>query len=209
MTLLAGDAVRMAAGHDMKLTLLEAGVRHRLRERRIDVADKEIDLVALDQLEGFLNRGGSVTAGRIFDQELDLAAQNSTLGVDLLDGELRADQFVLAERGESAGQRIVEPDFYRLVSERFYDEGARNLHGAERQTGLQYCSPLYRPAATILGHRVSPFAVFLGFLLKVGHLYKWLPHSNKRKCHYITNQDVKGNEKVSNMRVGISALSIT
>ena len=39
---------------------------------------------------------------------------------------------------------------------------ASDLHGAQRQTGLQYCSPLYRPAGTILGHRVLSFCGVLG-----------------------------------------------
>jgi hypothetical protein len=163
MALRAGDAVGVSSGHDMELTLLEAGVRHRLRKRRVDIADKEIDFVALDQLEGFLNRGRGVPAGRIFDQEFDLAAEYSTLGVDLLDGELCTDQFILAERGEGAGQRIVEPDFYRFVCKRFYDERACDLHGAYRQAALQYCSPLYRPAGTILGHRVLLLRCSWGF----------------------------------------------
>ena len=94
---------REQAGHDVELTLLKARVGHGLRERRIDVADQKIDFVALDQLQCFLNRGGGVAAGRILDQEFDLAAQNSTLGINLLDGELRTDQFVLAERREGAG----------------------------------------------------------------------------------------------------------
>ena len=155
--------VGMAAGHDVEHALLEADVRHRLRQRRVDVADQEVDLVALDQLERLLHRGGGVAAGRILDQQLDLAAENAALGVDLLDGELRADQFVLAERGEGAGQRIVEADLDRLVGERLYDERACNLHGADRQTGLQYCSPLYRPADTILGHRVLLLRCSWGF----------------------------------------------
>ena len=48
----------------------------------------------------------------VFDQELSFAAKNAAFGVDLFEGELAADQFVLANRGIGAGQRIVEADFH-------------------------------------------------------------------------------------------------
>ncbi len=73
----------------------------------------------------------------VLDQELDLAAENAVVGVDLVERELRADQFVLAERGEGAGQRVVEADLDRLVGERLHHERAGNLHGADRETGLE------------------------------------------------------------------------
>ena len=46
----------------------------------------------------------------VLDQKFGLTAENAALGVDLLDGELAADQFVLADRGVGAGQRIIEAD---------------------------------------------------------------------------------------------------
>ena len=73
----------------------------------------------------------------ILDEKLDLAAENAVIGVDLVDGELRADQFVLAKRGEGAGERIVEADLDRLVGERLHDKRAGDLHGADRETGLE------------------------------------------------------------------------
>ncbi len=48
----------------------------------------------------------------ILDQQFGLAAKNAALGVDLVDRELAADQFVLADRRISAGQRIVETDLH-------------------------------------------------------------------------------------------------
>ena len=101
----------MAAGHDMEDFLFEANVGDRLRQRRVDVADQEVDLVAVDQLARLLHRGAGVAAGRIFDQQFHLAAENAALGIDLFDRELAADQFVFAERGIGAGQRVVEADF--------------------------------------------------------------------------------------------------
>ena len=50
----------------------------------------------------------------ILDHQLDLAAEDAALGVDLLERELAADQFVLAERGVGAGQRVVEADLDRV-----------------------------------------------------------------------------------------------
>ena len=46
----------------------------------------------------------------VLDQQLDLAAENAALGIDLLERKLRADQLVLAERGVGAGERVVETD---------------------------------------------------------------------------------------------------
>ena len=69
MALRAGDRVGVAAGHDMKYLLLEADIGHGLRQRRVDVAEQEVDLVALDQLICFLHGDGGFTAGRIFDQQ--------------------------------------------------------------------------------------------------------------------------------------------
>ena len=48
-----------------------------------------------------LHGGAGVAAGRILDQQFDLAAENAALGVDLFDRELAADQFVLADRRDT------------------------------------------------------------------------------------------------------------
>ena len=57
-------------------------------QRRIDVANQEVDLVAVDELAGLLHGGAGVAAGRILDQQFDLAAENAALGVDLLERQL-------------------------------------------------------------------------------------------------------------------------
>ena len=82
---LAGDRVGVAAGDDVQDVLLVRHLGHRERQRRVDVAEQEVDLVALDQLARLLHRGAGVAAGRVLDQQLDLAAEDAALGVDLLD----------------------------------------------------------------------------------------------------------------------------
>ena len=104
------DRVGMAARHDVQDFLLVGNLRHRQRERRIDVAEQEIDLVVVDQLPRLLHRRAGVAAGGILDHQLDVSSENSALGVDLLGGELHADEFVLARSRVGAGQRIVDPD---------------------------------------------------------------------------------------------------
>ncbi len=106
------DRVGMAARNDVQDFLLVGNLRHRQRERRIDVAEQEIDLVVVDQLARLLHRRAGVAAGGILDDQLDLPPENSALGVDLLDAELKADQFVLARSRVGAGQRIVDPDLH-------------------------------------------------------------------------------------------------
>ena len=74
--MIAGDFVGVSAGHDMQLALLGRHPHHRQRDRRVDVAEDEIDLIAVDQLRGFRDADGDVVAG-IFDQQLRLAAENA------------------------------------------------------------------------------------------------------------------------------------
>ena len=97
---------------------------------------RKFDLVAVDQLARLLHRGAGVAAGGVFDQQIDFAAEDAAFGVDLIERKLAADQFVLAERGVGAGQRVVEADLDGLVGQRLDHEWAGDLHGAERETGL-------------------------------------------------------------------------
>ncbi len=113
-------------------------------------------------LLAFCTATAAVAAGRILDQQFDLAAENAALGVDLFDRELRADQFVLAERGEGAGQRIVEADLDRFVGERLHHKRAGDLHGAERETGFEQRPPLYGDADKIPWTLCSPLRCSLG-----------------------------------------------
>ena len=138
-----------------------------------------------------------------------LTAKNATLGVDLFESELRADQFVLAERGESAGQRIVEADLDGSSASDF------------TTNGLATCmAPIARPAFSIVRRCTGQLTRSLdiafsscgviGFLLKVRHLSQMaFPPLKQADMALYYEHDVKGNEKVSYTRAGISALSIT
>ena len=92
----------------------------------------------------------------VFDQKVDLAAENAVTGVDLLDCELGADQFVLAQRSESAGERIVEADLDWLVGEGLDHERACDLQRADRETGLQYRAARNPATDDLIGHYVLP-----------------------------------------------------
>ena len=93
---------------------------------------------------------------------IDFAAEDAAFGVDLIERKLAADQFVLAERGVGAGQRVVEADLDGLVGQRLDHEWTGDLHGAERETGLQYGPPLDGYADKILGHHVLSLELDLG-----------------------------------------------
>ena len=101
----------------------------------------KIDLVALDQLARLLHAGADVVGG-ILDQQLDRPPQHAALGVDLLDGKLGADHFVLRHGGINAGQRIDHADADRRFAARRDDEGRRDLQG----TG---CGGAFEHGATI------------------------------------------------------------
>ncbi len=126
----------MAAGHDMEDVLLVGDIRDRLRQRRVDVAENEVHMVAVDQLARLLHRGAGVAAGRILDQQLDLAAEDAALGIDLFERELGADHLILAERRVGARERIVEPDLNCIGGARRDDEGRRNLRNARQGSRL-------------------------------------------------------------------------
>ena len=71
----AGDRVGMAARNDVQDFLFVGHLRHRQRERGIDVAEQKIDLVAVDQLARLLHRRAGVAAGGILDDQFDVAAR--------------------------------------------------------------------------------------------------------------------------------------
>ena len=72
----------------------------------------------------------SFATGRVFDQKIDLVAENPTFGIDLLNSQLAANQFILADRRERARQRVIETDFDGLVTERLNNERRRDLRNA-------------------------------------------------------------------------------
>src|SRR5271166_988236 len=127
---LAGDRVGVAARDNVQHALLVRHLRHGEGERRVEVAEQEVDLVAVDELARFLHRHAGVAARRILDHELDFTAQYPALLVDLVDGELAADEFVLAGPRVGTGQGVVESDLDRLRGPRGQNEGTGELGGA-------------------------------------------------------------------------------
>ena len=97
------------------------------------VAQQEIDLVAIDQLARLQHGGARVAAREILHHQVDAASKNAPLGVNLLKGELTADQFVLAQRAEGAGQRIVEANLHDVGGSHTRNERARELRRANRK----------------------------------------------------------------------------
>ena len=123
-------------------TFFSAGdLGNRLGNAGIHVADDERDLVALDQLARLLHTGADVVCG-ILHQELDRAAQHAALRVDLLDGKLGADQFVLRHGGIDARERIDHADADRRFAARRDDERRRDL----QDTG---CGGAFEHGATV------------------------------------------------------------
>ena len=139
----------------MQDALFVGHLRHGERERRIDVAEQEIDLVALDQLARFLHRRSGVAAGGILDQHFGLASENSALGVDLLDGELAADDFVLAVGRVCAAQRIGEAELDGIGRAGGDHERAGDLRRAERERGLHDCTAIDLAAGVTNVTRIS------------------------------------------------------
>ena len=92
----------MAAGHDVKHLLLVGHLRHRIGDAGIHIAEDHIDLVAIDQLAGFLHAGADVVAG-VLDKELDLPAENSAVLVDLGLGIFGAVDLALRQSRQHAG----------------------------------------------------------------------------------------------------------
>ena len=132
----AGDCVGVAAGHDMQNALFVRDLRHGEGERRIDVAEQKVDLVAVDQLARLLHRLPGVAAGRVLDDELSRASENPALGVDLVERHLAADHLILAGCGVSAGERIVESEFHRVGGAGADDERTANWATASAPLAL-------------------------------------------------------------------------
>ena len=141
LAILAGDAVGVPARDDVQHLLLGGDLGDGLGNAGIHVTDDERDLVALDQLAGLLDTGADVVCG-ILHQKLDRAPQHAALRVDLLDGKLCADQFVLRHGGINPRERIYHADADRRFAARRDDERRRDLQG----TG---CGGAFEHGATI------------------------------------------------------------
>ena len=79
----ARDRIGVAAGHHVEDALLVGHVGYRGRQRRVDIADQEVDLVAIDQFTRLLDGRAGVAAGGLLDQELRRTAKDAAFGVDL------------------------------------------------------------------------------------------------------------------------------
>ena len=62
----------------MELALLRRHPHRCERDRRVDIAQDEVGVIAIDQLSGFCNADGNFIC-RILDQQLHLAAENAAL----------------------------------------------------------------------------------------------------------------------------------
>src|SRR5271156_2623701 len=147
----------MPTGNYVEDSLFVGDLSHCERKRGVHVAEQEIDFVAVDQLAGLLHRRPGVAAGGILDDQFDLAAENSALGVDLVDGELIADQFVFAEGGVGSGQGIVHPDLDAVGGARAPNEGAGGLGRAADEAPPQQVAARNRIHDAVVGHFSSPY----------------------------------------------------
>src|ERR1700722_7285282 len=106
----ACHGVRVASGNDLQDSLLVRDLRYRERLSGVATAQKEIDVVAVDQLVRLLNRCSGVAARRIFDRERQRSAEYAPLTVDLVDRQLTTDKLVFSKRRDRSGQWIVDPN---------------------------------------------------------------------------------------------------
>ena len=153
----AGDRVGVAAGHDVEHLRLIGHLRHGVGDAGIHVTEDDIDLVALDQLAGFLHARADIVGG-ILDQEFHLATKNAVLFV--YDFNRIAGTFNLArgECREDAGQRINHADADGALPTRGDDR--RRGECREGQAGLQKCTPTKRRRGSYF-HLVSlPVCLF-------------------------------------------------
>jgi hypothetical protein len=94
--------------HEVDDVLLELH-RHRRQVRaRADVRHHHEDLVLVDQLLRRQHRTLGVV-GRVFDDQLDLAAVDAALLVDLVHAQHHAQACLLAERGDRPDRSWIEP----------------------------------------------------------------------------------------------------
>ena len=141
----ARDFVGVSAGHDVELALLGRHPRHRERDRRVDVAEDEIDLIAVDQLLGFRDADRDVVRG-IFDQELHLAAENAAALIDLIEREPGTIDFGCGELRIDAAERLDHPYFHRFFGAGPDREGRGDAGGTPCQARLEEGPPSDGPS---------------------------------------------------------------
>ena len=99
--------------HQQQAALLDQRHERRRRHGRVG-REQEIDLVDIQQLR--IDRRGLRSARLVvIDDEFDLAAEQATLGVDVVAPDLDAEQRSLAAAGETAGLRHAHADLDRRL----------------------------------------------------------------------------------------------
>ena len=106
-----GQHIGLDHGHDEDDLVLLGHRRDGRPFGRRQRADQELDVLAQDQVAGDAYGLVGVALGVAHD-ELELAAENAALGVDLLDEHLRALERRLADQRAGTGEddRIADPD---------------------------------------------------------------------------------------------------
>ncbi len=124
----------MTARDDVEDLQLAGHLRHGVGDAGVHVAEDHVDLVALDQLAGFLHAGADVVRG-ILDQKLHRASQDTACLVNDFNGVFGTFDFTGGQCREDAGQRIDHADADRRFAAG-RDEGWRGKRGG-KQAGLQ------------------------------------------------------------------------
>src|SRR6185312_3329832 len=112
-----------------------------------------VDLVALDQLVRLLHAGAGVV-GAVLDKELDLAAQDAALLVELLDRPLGALDLGDREGRQAAGDWVDETDLHRRLAARLDDEGTGELRAGDGRRRSQKRTALGERKLTSHGSRI-------------------------------------------------------
>ena len=126
--------------------LLELHRHRRQVLRRADVPGHDEDLVLVDQLLRRQHRLLRVVGG-VLDQELELAAVDAALLVDLVDAQHHAEPHLLAEAGDRPREVLDRADHDLVLADALLLGGDR-AGGGEAEGGGQCREPC-------LGHRIS------------------------------------------------------
>jgi hypothetical protein len=140
----AGDFVYVRSGHDVKLALLGGNARHRERDRRIQVTQDEIDVIAVDQLPGFSDARRDIVYG-ILDQQLQPAAKNASTLIDLFDRQPGAVHFGFGELCIDAAEGFDHPHLHRCFRAGMHQERRGDPERTPCQAGLDEGPAICRP----------------------------------------------------------------
>jgi hypothetical protein len=116
----------------------------RERDRRVQITENEIGLIAVDQLPR-LSLPGADAICRILDEEPRFATENAAGAINLVESELRAGDFSLGEFGVDPGQGFDHSELYRLFAQRAHRQRGGDVHGAKGETTPDHCAACDRP----------------------------------------------------------------